>query len=110
MKLYVTFQGRQLQSVCSKLITQNQVEEVATATPVSAATAPGPDEEQDPASDDFEEAEVPRAKCCCRTCQGELELLGRLKGTETKAMQSLAQAIVFHMHSYFAELGYAELL
>ncbi len=98
---------------CRQLITQKQANEVATRTPVIAPAATPPDKEQEPASDDFEEAEVPRAAGCCRTCQGELELLGRLKGTETKAMQSLAQAIVFRMLSFFtevAEVGYAELL
>ena len=97
---------------CSKLIAQNQVEEVATATP-AIAPATSASDEQDRASDDFEETEVPRAVGCCRTCQGDLELLGRLKGTETKAMQSLAQAIVFRMLSFFtevADVGYAELL
>ncbi len=70
-------------------------------------------EERNPASDDFEEADPHRTSCYCRTCQGDLELLGRLKGTETKAMQSLAQLIVFRMLSYFvevAEVGYKELL
>ena len=69
-------------------------------------------EEQDLASDDFEEIEVQRATCYCRTCQADLELLGRLKGTETKAMQSLAHNIVFRMLSFFievAEVGYNEL-
>jgi len=70
-------------------------------------------EEQAPASDDFDETEVQRATCSCRTCQADLELLGRLKGTETKAMQSLSQAIVFRMLSLFTEVaavGYSELL
>ena len=70
-------------------------------------------EEQDPASDDLAEPEVHRSSCYCRTCQAELELVGRLKGTETKAMQSLAQAIVFRMLSFFTEVaavGYNELM
>ena len=70
-------------------------------------------EEQAPASDDFDETEVQRGTCSCRTCQADLELLGRLKGTETKAMQSLSQAIVFRMLSLFTEVaavGYSELL
>ena len=71
-------------------------------------------EEQDPASDDFEEPTEPhRATCYCRTCQADLELLGRLKGTETKAMQSLAHNIVFRMLGFFTEVaavGYSALL
>jgi hypothetical protein len=69
-------------------------------------------EEQDPATDDFEEPETHGSNCYCRTCQGDLELVGRLKGTETKAMQSLAQNIVFRMLSIFTEVaaGYNELL
>jgi hypothetical protein len=70
-------------------------------------------EEQDPASDDFEETEPHRSNCYCRTCQDDLDLLGRLKGTETKAMQNLAQTIVFRMLAFFievAEVGYNELL
>ena len=62
-------------------------------------------EEQDPASDDFEETEVHRSNCYCRVCQADLELIGRLKGTETKAMQSLAQAILFRMLSFFNEVA-----
>ena len=64
-------------------------------------------------SDDFEETETHRSNCYCRTCQGDLELLGRLKGTETHAMQSLAQNIVFRMRAFFAEVAavsYNELL
>ncbi len=40
-------------------------------------------------------------------------MLGRLKGTETHAMQSLAQNIVHRMLSFFtevAEVGYSQLL
>ena len=62
-------------------------------------------EEQDTASDDFEEPEAHRSGSYCRACQGDLELLGRLKGTETKAMQSLSQAIVFRMLSFFTEVA-----
>ena len=54
-----------------------------------------------------------RTGCYCRTCQADLELVGRLKGTETKAMQSLADNIVFRMLSFFtevAEAGYSQLL
>ena len=68
--------------------------------------------EQDPASD-LEEPEMHRTSCYCRVCQADLELLGRLKGTETHAMQSLAQNIVFRMLSIFTEVaavGYSELL
>ena len=67
----------------------------------------------DPASDDFEEPEPHRSSCYCRTCQADLELLGRLKGTETHVMQSLAQNIVFRMLSIFTEVasvGYNELM
>ena len=38
-------------------------------------------------------------------CKAMLELVGRLKGTETKAMQSLSQAIVFRMLSFFTEVA-----
>ena len=95
-------------ALCSKLIAQWQSEPpVATLPAVSVA------EEQDPASDDFEEPEVHRSSCYCRVCQADLELLGRLKGTETHAMQSLAQNIVFRMLSFFTEVaavGYNELM
>ena len=67
----------------------------------------------DPASDDFEEPEPHRSSCYCRTCQADLELLGRLKGTETHAMQSLAQNIVFRKLSIFTEVaavGYNKLM
>ncbi|MDX1926007.1 MAG: hypothetical protein SFV81_05790 [Pirellulaceae bacterium] len=61
----------------------------------------------------FAEAEVYYADCYCRVCQADLELVGRLKGTETHAMQSLAQNILFRMLSMFAEVaavGYEQLL
>jgi hypothetical protein len=98
-------------ALCSKLIAQEQLDKVATQIP-AIAPATSISEEQDPASDDFEEPEVHRSNCYCRTCQGDLELVGRLKGTETKAMQSLAQNIVFRMLPYFTEVaaGYNELL
>ncbi len=69
-------------------------------------------EEQDPASD-LEEPETHRTSCYCRVCQADLELVGRLKGTETHAMQSLAQNIVHRMLSIFTEVakvGYSQLL
>ena len=99
-------------SLCSKLIAQWQLEQpVVAGLPTNARAAPV-SEEQDPASDDFEEPDVHRSSCYCRTCQADLELVGRLKGTETKAMQSLSQAIVFRMLSLFTEVavGYNELL
>ncbi|MDX1926580.1 MAG: hypothetical protein SFV81_08680, partial [Pirellulaceae bacterium] len=99
-------------ALCSKLIAQWQAEQpVATAAAKAAATSIS--EEQDPASDDFEEPEEHRTGCYCRVCQADLELVGRLKGTETHAMQSLAQNIVYRMLSMFAEVapvGYDQLL
>ena len=83
-------------ALCSKLIAQAQLNKVATEIPAIARVTSA-SEEQDPASDDFEETEVHRSGCYCRVCQGDLELVGRLKGTETHAMQSLAQNIVFRM-------------
>jgi hypothetical protein len=98
--------------LCSNLIDQEQLDNAAAATPaITPATSVS--EEQDPGSDDFEEAEAHRSGCYCRTCQGDLELVGRLKGTETLAMQSLSQNIVFRMLSFFtevAEVGYSQLL
>ena len=91
-------------ALCSKLFTQAQLDTVATEIP-AIAPAVSVAEEQDPASDDFAEPEVHRSSCYCRVCQADLELVGRLKGTETKAMQSLAQAIVFRMLSYFSEVS-----
>ena len=99
-------------ALCSKLIAQAQLNKVATEIPAIARVTSA-SEEQDPASDDFEETEVHRSGCYCRTCQADLELVGRLKGTETRAMQSLAQNIVFRMLSIFSEVaavGYNELL
>ena len=81
-------------ALCRELIAQWQSEQ-PVATVAANAPAVSAAEEQDPASDDFEEPEVHRSSCYCRVCQADLELVGRLKGTETKAMQSLAQAIVF---------------
>ena len=95
-------------ALCRKLIAEEQLDKLATAIPATAP-ATSVSEEQDPASDDFEETEVHRSSCYCRTCQGDLELVGRLKGTETHAMQSLAQNIVHRMLSFFtevAEVGY----
>ena len=99
-------------ALCSKLIAQAQLDTVATEIP-AIAPATSISEEQDPASDDFEEPETHRTSCYCRVCQGDLELVGRLKGTETHAMQSLAQNIVFRMLSIVTEVaavGYTELL
>ncbi len=99
-------------TLCSKLIAQEHLDRVAVDT-LAITPATSISEEQDPASDDFEETEEHRSGCYCRSCQGELELLGRLKGTETHAMQSLSQNIVFRMLSYFtevAEVGYSQLL
>jgi len=100
-------------TLCSKLIAEWRATQPVATLPVTIPAAL-PSEEQDPASDDFEEpAEPHQATCYCRTCQGDLELLGRLKGTETKAMQSLAQTIVFRMLSFFtevAEVGYNEIM
>ncbi|MDX1926577.1 MAG: transposase [Pirellulaceae bacterium] len=99
-------------AICSKVIAREPLDKVPTALPATAA-ATSISEEQDPASDDFEETEEHRSGCYCRSCEGELELLGRLKGTETKAMQSLSEAIVFRILSYFAEVaevGYSQLL
>ena len=99
-------------ALCSKLIAQWQSEQPVTTLPAKAPEV-SVSEEQDPASDDFEEPEAHRSSCYCRTCQGDLELIGRLKGTETHAMQSLAQAIVFRMLSIFTEVasvGYNELM
>ena len=108
-----TARGREACLVlCSKLIAQWQAEQPVAAVPTKATVA-SVSEEQDPGSDDFEEAEEHRSGCYCRTCQGDLELLGRLKGTETKAMQSLADNTVFRMLSFFSEVaavGYSELL
>ena len=39
--------------------------------------------------------EPPLPKCHCRYCQGDMELLGRLQGTETQAMRSLAQSVIY---------------
>ena len=89
---------------CSKLIAEEQLAKVATVKPAKAP-ATSASEEQDPASDDFEELEVHRTGCYCRVCQADLELVGRLKGTETKAMQSLSQNIVFRMLSFFTEVA-----
>ena len=76
-----TSRGREASlTLCSELITQNQLEEVAIAIPVNAAAAPHCDEEQEPANNNAEETEVPRAAGGCRTCRGELEWLGRLHG------------------------------
>ena len=99
-------------TLCSKLIAEEQLDKVTAPIPATTA-ATSVSEEQDPASDDFEEAEEHRSSCYCRACQGDLELVGRLKGTETKAMQSLSQAIVFRMLSLFTEVAvvsYKELL
>ena len=96
----------------SKLTAAWRANQPDTQSPANAGVALL-SEEQDPASDDLAEPEVHRSSCYCRTCQAELELVGRLKGTETHAMQSLAQNIVFRMHSYFSEVaavGYNELL
>jgi hypothetical protein len=38
-----------------------------------------------------------RSDCYCRVRPADLELVGRSKGTETHAMQSLVQNIVFRM-------------
>ena len=91
-------------ALCSKLIAAGRAKQPVTQSPAMVAAALL-SEEQDPASDDFEEPEAHRSSCYCRTCQGDLELLGRLKGTETKAMQSLSQAIVFRMLSFFTEVA-----
>ena len=100
-------------TLCSKLIAEWRATQPVATLPATIPAAL-PSEEQDPASDAFEEpAEPHQATCYCRTCQGDLELLGRLKGTETKAMQSLAQTIVFRMLSFFtevAEVGYNEIM
>ena len=99
-------------ALCSKLIAQWQAEQPVAALPTKATVA-SVSEEQDPGSDDFEELEEHRAGCYCRVCQADLELVGRLKGTETKAMQSLSQAIVHFMLPLFTEVaavGYDELL
>ena len=99
-------------ALCSKLISQSQSEPPIATVPANAP-AVSASEEQDPASDDFEEPEVHRSGCYCRVCQADLELVGRLKGTETKAMQSHAQNIVFRMLPVFTEVatvGYSELL
>ncbi len=66
-------------ALCRKLIAEWQLEQpVVAALPTKALAAPV-SEEQDPASDDFEEPEVHRSSCYCRTCQADLELVGRLK-------------------------------
>ena len=99
-------------ALCSKLIAQGRAEQPVAALPPKATVASVSDE-QDPASDDFEEPEEHRSGCYCRVCQADLELVGRLKGTETHAMQSLAQNIVHRMLSFFtevAEVGYSQLL
>ncbi len=109
-----TARGRDLRlTLCRKLIAQAGRTKATTDSPASPAAGNEALDEHSPASDDFQGTEEHRSGCYCRTCQSELELLGRLKGAETKAMQSLAQAIVFRMLSYFAEVaevGYAELL
>ncbi len=66
---------------------------------------PGVSEEQDSASTYVESPEVHRSSCYCRTSQGDLEFLGRFKGTKTHAMQSLARNIMFCMLSIFAEVA-----
>jgi hypothetical protein len=78
-------------TLCSRLIVQEQLDNAAAATPAITPATPtaSVSEEQDPGSDDFEEPEEHHSGCYCRACQGDLELVGRLKGTETKAMQSL---------------------
>ena len=101
--------------LCSNLIDQEQLDNAAAATPAITPATPttSVSEEQDPGSDDFEEPEEHRSGCYCRACQGDLELVGRLKGTETHAMQSLSQNIVHRMLSFFtevAEVDYSQLL
>ncbi len=107
-----TARGREPRLVlCRKLIAEEHLNRVATDLLITAAKSVS--EEQDPGSDDFEEAQQHRSGCYCRTCQADLELVGRLKGTETHAMQSLAQNVVFRMLSFFtevAEVGYSQLL
>jgi hypothetical protein len=96
-------------TLCSKLIAQWQPVAALSTKAIAASVS----DEQDPGSDDFEEVEEHRSGCYCRVCQADLELVGRLKGTETKAMQSLAQNIDFRMLSFFsevAEVGYSQLL
>lgn len=48
-----------------------------------------------------------RSGCYCRVCLADLELVGRLMGTETHAMQSLSQNTVFRMLAYFTEVAEA---
>ena len=45
-----------------------------------------------------DEPEVPKAKVCrCRYCQGEMELMGRLRGTESMWVMNVAQQIVLQV-------------
>ena len=88
----------------SKLTAAWRANQPDTQSPANAGVALL-SEEQDPASDDLAEPEVHRSSCYCRTCQAELELVGRLKGTETHAMQSLAQNVVFRMLSILSEVA-----
>jgi len=100
-------------ALCSKLIAEAQLDKVAVGIP-TMALAPSVSDEHDPGSDDFEESTEPQqVTCYCRVCKSDLELLGRLKGTETHAMQNLSQNIVFRMLSFFtevAEVGVSQLL
>ena len=45
--------------------------------------------------DEYIEDEPPAPRCQCRYCKGEMELLGRVQGTETQAMRRLSQDVIY---------------
>ena len=66
---------------------------------VQPRTSPGSEyemtEECDEAEEDFEAAK--KTPCQCRYCKGEMELVGRMKGTQTLWVMNVAQQIVLQI-------------
>ena len=87
-------------AACRLLIGQWKAAQPKTALPcLTALTTSAADE--DPAT----EATHQVPKCLCRYCQGELEVLGRLKGTETQTLKRLAQDIVYRLSLLFVAIS-----
>jgi len=80
---------------CAELIGQAKLIASSSESRLSTIESPPAFELEEEYIDD----EPPGSKCQCRYCQGEMVLLGRLQGTETQAMRSLSEAILFTLRT-----------